>query len=1037
MLGRDAELDLALAKAGGKGKDASASVSSIDIPRSQGFQVRNILLVSTAYDHFLIEEEGRLSEMLRRLYHRRERDYVPAMTHVGTGRGALEHLGKAPVDLLVVFNPLSDMPLCDMAREAKRISPCVKLVYLANNTPQLERVRSRMGSCGIDMVFAWSGEGKIFLSIVQYIEDRENFGPAVLSGSKAILVAVDAPAGYSQILSEVYASLFELMDGLTGEDLTYPQRMARLHGIPKVLLAVEPKEAAHIIEKHHADLVLCIVQERFFGPGKIDVARVSRLTKRDPLLKVLEICTSGKGEKGKNWNGKGSGNGKGNGKGKNAKSRPFEKLIEISQTYVRDLRQYLEQSMCVVPLELAVEGEDRPKEVFDLRSLETAIRTVPDTVLCKALRRGTVQRWLVMRSEHGLAQAFDGLGRNAAAADLRGELLRAMDEHRRSVLTNALTDFLTPPSVQNASFVRLGGGSLGGKARGLAFMRQVLSRYLDPNAFPGVTVEMPRTLVICTDVFDDFVLANRLMDVVTGDMSDQAIVQAFQHSDLPATVLGDLRTFVAGCRSPLAVRSSSMLEDALFQPFAGVYNSVMLANGKWDTDQRFLELTKAIKSVYSSTFLRRARDYLRSTPNTPYDEKMAVIIQDAAGTRHGERFYPTISGVARSYNYYPLGPCKHEEGVVNLALGLGKTVVDGALSFQFCPARPKISFFGDTRTLLKQTQTEFLAIDMAMRYDPLSEDGSVAKYGLDTAMADGTLDLVASTYSPQSDRMYPGVGNDGPKVLDFAPILQLGRVPVAQIATRLLKLCEKALGYPVEIEFAMDLDPASGLPAKFWFLQVRSMVSRGEAMTVDINGYDKSEVVAYSERSLGNGVFDHVRDVVYVRPETFDLANTKRIVAQIRAMNERMLREKTRYLLIGPGRWGSSDPWLGIPVAFSDISASQVIVEMPVKERHIDPSEGSHFFHNRTSAGIGYLTMVNGKGQDLDWRWLASLKAVEEAEDVRWVRSPRPLEVRIDGSSGKGIILKPHDAKGVRSRAVVRDEKVNRCQDAKRAGKAI
>jgi hypothetical protein len=557
-------------------------------------------------------------------------------------------------------------------------------------------------------------------------------------------------------------------------------------------------------------------------------------------------------------------------------------------------------------------------------------------------------------------------------------------------------------------FTRIGEGSLGGKAQGLVFINDILRAELDQEVFPTVDINIPTLAVVASDVFDAFMERNGLSEIAFSDAPDERIAHAFQRADLPVEVLGDLKALVDQVHSPLAVRSSSLLEDALFRPFAGVYETKMTPNNQPDPADRFRKLVEAIKFVYATTYFKAARDYIRSTDEDPQREKMAVIIQEVVGSRHGERFYPELSGVCRSYNFYPLGRTRPDEGVVNLALGLGKTIVDGGVTWAYSPARPNAPPpFASTRDLLKNTQTKFWAVNMGRppEFDPTAEAEYLIQADLSAAEYDGTLHALASTYDASSDRLSPGAGIPGPRALNFAPLLDLKRYPLNEIVKTMLSACERALDGAVEIEFAMTFPPPRGRGrARLGFLQVRPMVVSEERVEITAQEMARPDVLAASDRVMGNGVNRSIRDAVYVKPESFEARHTPRIAAELERLNRPLLAENRPYLLLGFGRWGSSDPWLGIPVKWGQICGARVIVEATLPNMTVELSQGSHFFHNISSFQVSYFSVNHHKRPGIDWAWLDGQEIVAETDYVRHVRWEKPLLVKVDGRTGRGAI---------------------------------
>jgi pyruvate phosphate dikinase-like enzyme len=556
-------------------------------------------------------------------------------------------------------------------------------------------------------------------------------------------------------------------------------------------------------------------------------------------------------------------------------------------------------------------------------------------------------------------------------------------------------------------FSRIGQGALGGKAEGLIFIEEFLASGLEPSAYPGMEVGIPRLAVVATDLFDTFMERNRLWEPALSGESDRQIAHSFQRAELPVELVGDLRALVEQIREPLAVRSSSLLEDALYQPFAGVYATKMIPNNPLDADTRFRKLVEAVKLVCASTFFARAKDYIRATGRSPREEKMAVIIQEVVGSRRRDVFYPDVSGVARSFNFYPAGQALPEEGVVSLALGLGKTIVDGGITWTYSPARPQAPPpYNSVRDLLEQSQTEFWAVNMGPPppYDPLAETEYLVKSSLARAEEDGSLGRIASTYLAESDRLVVGTGPRGPRVLNFAPLLTLDEWAFNRLVRELLRLAEEALGEKVEIEFAMRFPSHRGEPIRLGFLQVRPMAVSNQSVTIEPGETAGEDLLALSRKAMGNGRDDSIRDIVYVIPERFDPLQSRAVASELEAVNRDLLDEGRPYLLIGFGRWGSQDPSLGIPVEWGQIAGARAIVESTLPSINVEPSQGSHFFHNLSSFRVAYFTVGHEEAPGIDWAWLAGLASRRESRFVRHVRLEAPLQVAVDGRSRLGVI---------------------------------
>jgi hypothetical protein len=584
-----------------------------------------------------------------------------------------------------------------------------------------------------------------------------------------------------------------------------------------------------------------------------------------------------------------------------------------------------------------------------------------------------------------------------------------MPKKSMSVSLEEISPFSRSFFASSEVLAYIGSGSIGGKASGLGFINNFITSHVTHSTFEDIHVEVPRFVVIATDVFDGFMERNGLHPDSFADMEDDRVAHAFLNAEFPAEFLGDLRSIAGAVQTPLAVRSSSMLEDAMYEPFAGVYATKMIPNNQPDADVRFRKLIEAVKFVYASTCFRSARDYIRMTGRSSCEEKMAVIIQEVVGRRYNERFYPHISGVARSHNFYPMGPAAQKEGIVNLALGLGKTIVDGGVVWSYSPAHPRAAPpVSSPAELLKQTQTEFWAIHMGKppEYDPIRETEYMVRCPLSSAELDGTLRFTASTYRPQDDRLVMGTGPEGPRALTFAPLLVGNEIPINDLITELLHGSEDSVGCAVEIEFAVTLGPKHSYPVQFGFLQVRPMVVSDEQIDIADDEMENNRLIAASQRSLGNGIIEEIADVVYVRPDVFEARHTAQIALELRDFNRRLLAAGTPYVLIGFGRWGSSDPWLGIPVDWADVSGAKVLVEATLPDMNVELSQGAHFFHNLTSFRILYLSIPHFGKYAVDWQWLSAQEVVGETSFIRHVKTRTPLTIKVDGRCGRGVILK-------------------------------
>ncbi len=579
-----------------------------------------------------------------------------------------------------------------------------------------------------------------------------------------------------------------------------------------------------------------------------------------------------------------------------------------------------------------------------------------------------------------------------------------MNKHGGPINPQRITPFDRSPADSSQVIRAIGTGSIGGKAQGLALLQNLLESNPQLNAIPQIQVGVPSLTVICTDVFDNFIQSNDLLKYASPGYSNDQIAHAFLQAELPFSVLGDLRALIEQVHVPLAIRSSSLLEDATREPFAGIYETKMIPNHQFDPGARFQKLTEAVKYVYASTYFSQAKSYRQATNHEVGDEKMAVIIQDVHGLKHSLRFYPELSGVARSYNYYPVGRAKPEDGVVNLALGLGKTIVDGGLTWSYSPAYPKIGPpYGSINELLKNSQKDYWAINMGtpLVYDPIQETEYLVQENITTAEKDGSLRYLCSTYDPQSDRLQIGITHPGPRALTFAPLLNYKELPLNDVLQTILRSCENELENPVEVEFAMTFSPAS-----LGLLQVRSMVVSTENIQVTEEDLENNNALAASEHVLGNGEIDDIQDIVYVMPDRFELEHTRQIAAELEGVNQRLVSQGQPYLLIVFGRLGSSDPWLGIPASWGQISGTRVIIETYREGFSVEMSQGSHFFHNLTSLGVNFISVPQSGKYQVDWDWLQAQSEIQKTDFVRHIRLESPLYIKIDGRSGRGAVFK-------------------------------
>lgn len=961
------------------------------------FRIRSVLLVSSLYDYFIMEEDGRLDDLLLQGF-AHSGGGVPGIRQVQGGQAALAELASYPHDLVICLMRLGDMDLSTFGRSAKDIRPGMPVFLLAWDTPELQRIIERRDPEAIDRIFVWQGDGRVVPGIIRLAEDSANaLHDAALCRIQNLLVVEDSVHFYSRYAFECVNLVESLMEGiLSMEGLSPAQRSLRIKARPKVLLATTYEEARELAGKFAGNLPGLITDQAFPVAGRIErdagLRLISELRKREPDLPVILQSSEPDAADALSLSG-------------------VRVLSKDSPTLVRDLRRLLQEDFGYGKLILRDEAGRPVSEVENVDAMHIAVERAPAAALKESAKSGQLQRWLRVHAELDLAARLDSLDLSAPATGFQEALSEELKAFRRDSNRGSVPPYSRAFYEDYARFSRIGSGSIGGKGRGLAFMDRILTASLPQDSFPGVSVTIPRTLVLTTEIFEEFVTTNDLLDAALQEERDLTIISRFLKADLPPTILGDLRDFVKEVRTPLAVRSSSLLEDALYQPFAGIYATKMLPNNSVSGDDRFRSLIQAVKFVYASTYLRQARAYISSTNHSVEEERMAALIQSVVGVDHGRSFYPHFSGVGRSYNYYPAGQAVPEDGVVNVALGLGKTIVDGGVSIRFTPKYPRIlPQFGSVADTLRHSQRSFWAVDMqpgAGSGLDEEEDQFLVSADIPSAEKDGVLEWIASTYLRDSDSICEGITIPGPRVVDFGHVLRSGVFPLAEISDTLLRIGEKAMNCPVEIEFAVNLGREKALPAEFALLQIRPMVAGDELVRIDLEEVPTGGALCASDTVLGNGV-QEMTDIIYVVPEKFDAARTSAMAREVDSLNAGLAREGRNYLLIGPGRWGSSDPWLGIPVNWSAISAVKVIVEASTPGMYVDPSQGSHFFQNMTSLRIPYFTVSHVKqGHVIDWDWLASQEAVEETDHLRHLRLSSPLRIEVDGRSGKGVILKP------------------------------
>ena len=959
-------------------------------------RIFNVLLIANPYDAFMLEDDGRIDEKLFNEYAALSLRYPPRFTQVSTETEAWGELHRNSFDLIIVMPGTDNSDTFDIARGIKHRFQHIPLVVL---TPFSHGITARIEHedlSDFEYVFCWLGNTDLLLSIIKLIEDKMNLDHDIEEGGvQQIILVEDNIRFYSSVLPELYKFVLQQSMEFATEALNEHQRTLRMRGRPKIVLARTYEEATTLYDRHPNNVLGVITDARYPRGGVVDpqagVQLLAELRKRDPFLPlILESAESENAVQAKAYN--------------------ADFIDKNSKKMAVDLREVVKQRFGFG--DFIFRDPQTHQEVMrahNLKEMQSAILNVPAESLLYHITRNHVSRWLRSRAMFPAAEFVK---------QLSWEELQDIDAHRRAIF-EAIVDYRRMKNQgvvavfrrdrfdRYSNFARIGEGSLGGKGRGLAFIDNIVKHHPELNQFDNATVMIPKTVVLCTDLFEEFMDHNNLYQLALSDADDAVILDAFRRATLPASLEGDILTFIEATSSPIAVRSSSLLEDSHYQPFAGIYNTYMVP--LLDNRHRMLHmLCDAIKGVYASVFFKDSKAYMQATRNVIDQEKMAVILQEVVGRQYGDRYYPSISGVGRSLNYYPIGDELAEEGIVSLALGLGKYIVDGGQTLRICPHHPgKVLQMSDTEMALRETQTRFYALDLKNMGENFSVDDAfnLLKLSVREADKDGALQYLASTYNPTDQVIYPGVYPEGRKIISFVGVLEHDVVPLPHLLREVLHLGQEAMRRPVEIEFAVEVDAATR-SCVFYLLQIRPMVDVKSDVHIDLSEIRTENILLQSDNALGHGQMDDIADVVYVKTDGYNAGNNPLIAEEISRINAKFLDKGEHYVLVGPGRWGSSDSWLGIPVKWPNISAARIIVEAGLTNYRVDPSQGTHFFQNLTSFGVGYFTINDFNGDGIYNRALLdALPAVEETAHVRHVSFPKPLTIKLDGKKKLGYVL--------------------------------
>jgi hypothetical protein len=965
------------------------------------FKVHNILLVSSLYDSFILREDGRLNELLIDQSLDLSPEHVPGITHVSSCAEAAELARSQQFNLIVTNLTVGDMNAAQLASDVKQAGLDVPVVVLGYDYREIKNFVARNPVTDIERVFLWQGNARILIAIVKYIEDKRNvLHDTRAMGVPVLLVVEDNIRYYSSFLPVIYTEVIKQSRRVIQEGLNVAHKLVRMQARPRILLSTNFEDAARLVQEYRNYLFGVVSDVEFPMDGKpspeagFELARMVKSLVPDAPV-VLQTSRPEFRPR--------------------AHAEGYSFLRKRSPTLLKDLSEILTEQFGFGDFVFRLPDASEVGRAKDMNELEEQLQTVPAESIVFHSQSNHFSHWLMARTEFALAAKLRPrkVSDFASPEHLRRDLIASINDYRREQSEVLIGDFHADTfKPSESSFLRIGSGSLGGKARGLAFVRHLLRKSRITRRFSGVRISVPPAVVLATDVFDQFLAENDLLDFALHCEDDAEIYRKFLAAPLSAELTEDLKSFLAEVTHPLAVRSSSLLEDSQYQPFTGVYETFMLGNQQADPEARLAALSEAIRRVYASTFSRHAKAYVRATPYRLEEEKMAVILQQVVGTPHAHRFYPDFSGVVRSRNYYPVPPMTFEDGIAAVALGLGRTVVDGGKCLTFCPRYPRnLVQFSSVEDILANSQSEFWALELQGATDGRPGHWHEKRFGLDAAASDGTLHAVASTYSRDNHAVYDGVSRAGTRIVTFAPMLKHGTFPLAEILDVLVRAGEDALGNPVEIEFAVRLPQQADNVAEFGFLQIRPLTLALDREDFALGDVQPDRLICLSSKVLGNGRIENLYDVVVVDSQRFERSRSQEVAEAVSRFN-RLLNEQNRpYLLIGVGRWGSTEPWLGIPVEWDEISGARVIVEAGFRDFRVTPSQGSHFFQNLTAFQIGYFTVNPDAGEgSVDWEWLTEQPPVEEQGCVRHLQFAEPIRVVMNSRTSQGAIFKPENA---------------------------
>jgi CheY-like chemotaxis protein len=964
-------------------------------------RIHRVLVICSNYDNYMLEEDGRIDEQIFNEYASLNLRYPPTFVQTDNAEDAFKILKDGNIDLVISMLSLKGTDVFALAKRIKSQYENIPIVVLTYFSREVSLRLEGEDLSAIDYVFCWLGDASLILAIIKLIEDKMNADYDIENiGVQAIILVENSIRYISSYLPNIYRIVLLQSLDFQREALNEHQRMLKMRGRPKILLANNFNDALALYKKYKYN-VLGVISDISYKrdniPDEDAGIELCKVVMADDDKVPFLIQSSSTTHK------------------KVAEELGAGFINKYSKSLSLELRNFIIQNLAFGPFVFRNPDTLEPIAIAtDLQSLQQKLLTIPDSTIEYHASRNHFSKWLNARALFPVAQMFKYIRKEdfETMDEMRRFLYVAISSFRLGKGRGVIAKFDRTSFDEYQIFSRIGEGSIGGKARGLAFINRIIKNNKLFNKFPDVLITIPRTVVLSTDIFDEFMDHNNLYSIALSDFSDDEILNRFINAELPGHVYQDFYAFLAVSRNyPIAVRSSSKLEDSHYQPFAGVYSTYMIPRIA-DNKIMVKMLSDAIKEVYASVYYKASKAYMTATANVIDEEKMGIVLQEVCGSRHGEIYYPTLSGVARSINYYPIGSEKAEDGIVNIALGLGKLIVEGGLSLRFSPKYPKkILQLSSPDAALRDTQKEFCALDLNINsFIPSTDDGvNILKIDVKDLNNDAAMRYAASTYDRTNNILRDGIIHSGRRIITFSNILQHKTFPLAEILSTLLEIGHREMNNPVEIEFAANLETPPGSPKIFNFLQIRPIVHTEEAQNINLDHIKISDTIVYSEAALGNGVFKGIYDLVYVRPESFVASNNKNVAVEIEKLNARFVKQGVGYVLIGPGRWGSTDPWLGIPVKWQHISGARIIIESGLKNYRIDPSQGTHFFQNLTSFRVGYFTInpfINEGYYDVDF--LNKLAVVYEDNYIRHVRFEKPLEIMIDGKMHKGVILKPN-----------------------------